>query len=223
MTSAPMSASSRRTWRKCSRRNRRGFYAFEAAPRTFEKLEETVRLLGLGAAVRPVAAAVTDGAKLVRVACPAKNSLHGQLVMDGAAHGPSSIVATVAGVTLDEFSATRGAHPKLIKMDIEGSEVAALRGAAATLARADRPAILFEFNPVSLGECGVSVEALIALLGDYALYYVDDLRGQLRPFGAPVEDVGAIWWICNLFAVPRGEEGAERWAATLDHAKRRLA
>ena len=41
----------------------------------------------------------------------------------------------------------------------------------------------------------------IALTG-HILYYVDDLRAQMLPFGEMVENLRRISWICNLFAVP---------------------
>jgi FkbM family methyltransferase len=198
-------------------------YAFEPTPATYAKLVETVRRLGLGAQVRPVAAAAANGAQTVRMAFPRKNSLQAQIVTGDAEPNGCYCVALAAGVALDEFNDAMGVYPALIKMDIEGSEVAALQGAARLLARTDRPAILFEFNPISLAECGATAEALIALLADYTLYYVDDLRGQLLPFGSPVSEIDAIHWICNLFAAPRSEAGAARWASTLAHAHRRLA
>lgn len=51
----------------------------------------------------------------------------------------------------------------LVKMDIEGSEFRALRGAARTLERF-RPAILIELNDVALRRCGSSPQAVNALL-----------------------------------------------------------
>jgi hypothetical protein len=137
-------------------------------------------------------------------------------------NSPSAAIAFAPGITLDQFSASNDAFPDLIKMDVEGSEVAALRGAARLLSRDDRPAILFEHNPTSLAQCGADLGALYGLLNDYAVYYVDDLRGQLLPFGSAVESVHSIDWICNIFAVPLGETPAARWAQALNRARQRL-
>jgi hypothetical protein len=114
------------------------------------------------------------------------------------------------GITLDEFCSSVQAVPQLLKIDVEGSEVASLRGARDLLSRPDRPAILFEQNPITLRESGVSVRALRDLLPGYRLHYVDDLRGQKIPFGQPIQEADEIDWICNLFAVPLAESSSKR-------------
>src|SRR5262249_53490864 len=124
------------------------------------------------------------------------------------------------GITLDEFCASVQAVPKLVKIDVEGSEVAVLRGARSLLSRPDRPAILFEHNPVALMESGCSLRTLTDLLPGYAFHYVDDLAGQEIPFGDPIE-VEKIDWPCNLFAVPLAESSASRWVAVPARARRR--
>ena len=103
------------------------------------------------------------------------------------------------------FALQSGQSHNFVKIDVEGSEVAALRGARGLLSRPDRPAILFEYNPFTLRESGSSVRALLDLLSGYRLHYVDDLRGQKIRFGAPIQEADEIDWICNLFAVPLAE------------------
>ncbi|HLJ70380.1 MAG TPA: FkbM family methyltransferase [Roseiarcus sp.] len=198
-------------------------YAFEPAPETYRRLVASVERLGLTGRVQPFLAAATDRRGKVRIAYEKGNSLHTRVLSDGADDASAGSAIWAAGVTLDEFSASRGAPPALIKMDIEGSEVAALRGAAALLSQRDPPAILFEHNPVSLAQCGVGIAALYQLLADYTFYYIDDLRGQIAPMGSPVVSFGRIDWICNIFAAPRGAASAARWAAALRHAQQRLA
>ena len=50
---------------------------------------------------------------------------------------------TVRAVTVDALAA-RYQHPHFLKVDVEGHELGVFAGAAATLERADRPAIVFE-------------------------------------------------------------------------------
>ena len=100
--------------------------------------------------------------------------------------------------------------------------VAVLRGAPGLLSRRDRPAILLEYNPVTLSECGANGRSLGELLSGYALHYVDDLEGQIMSFGSPVSRIDEITWICNLFAVPLAEDSSARWASALKHAVHRL-
>jgi hypothetical protein len=128
-----------------------------------------------------------------------------------------------SGITLHGFCASASICPSLVKIDVEGSEVAVLRGAACPLARPDRPAILFEFNPVTLPECGADTNTLAVLLADYTLHYVDDLRGRMLPFAAAVSDLRKIDWICNLFAVPRVEAATQRWAVVSREVQDRIA
>jgi FkbM family methyltransferase len=75
-------------------------------------------------------------------------------VQFGAGHGPASRVTDHDGVTLQSLTideACQGFNPTLVKMDIEGSEQAALRGAVETLRRV-RPglAISIYHNPDDL-------------------------------------------------------------------------
>jgi FkbM family methyltransferase len=196
-------------------------YAFEPAPETYRRLVASVQRLRLTERVRPVPAAATDAPRKLRILYSKGNSLHAQIVRDDVDNS-SAEMTWVAGVTLDEFSASRGVHPALIKMDIEGSEVAALRGATDLLSRSDPPAILFEHNPISLAQCGARTDALYDLLADYSFYYIDDLRGQMMPLGNPLSSFRSIDWICNIFAAPRGAAYSARWAAALRVAEQRL-
>jgi methyltransferase FkbM-like protein len=128
----------------------------------------------------------------------------------------------VAGITLDAFLAFHGAMPALLKIDVEGSEVAVLRGAQGLLSRADRPALIVEYNPVTLSECGAAADGFADLLQGYTLYYVDDIYGQRFPLGSEVKDLDEIEWCANLFAVPRVEGAGARWETALRQAARRL-
>jgi FkbM family methyltransferase len=204
-------------------------YAFEPAPATFARLVGSVRRLGLNDRIHPIAAAAIDETRPVFIRLSEQNSMLSQVVPDvsdlrhsnGFRHANG--FAYAAGITLDEFSATVGAHPTLVKMDVEGSEVAALRGARRLLSGERRPAIAFEHNPVALAECGASAHSLRELLAGYAFYYIDDLDGQKLPFGSAVADLGQVDWTCNLFAAPASKASDARWASVLSDAQSRLA
>jgi hypothetical protein len=126
-------------------------------------------------------------------------------------------------ISLDMFRALVGSRPSLVKIDAEGSEPAVLRGAAHLLASSEPPAILFEFNPITLAECDENIDTLAARLTGYILYYVDYLRGQMLPFGEMVENLRMITWICNLFAVPRADAAVRCWTAVSGQVRQRLA
>lgn len=198
---------------------RPNIYAFEPTPTTLAKLVQSVERLGLTDSVHPVAAAVIDNPTPVRISYSERNSLLAQIRPLGLNPRVGEKIVDAEGVTLDGFSASIGTLPKLIKIDAEGSEVAAFRGAQSLLSRPDRPAILLECNPGMLAECGESVATLINILRGYALYYVNDYCGQKVPLGDPIENPEEINWVCNLFAVPLTESAARRWASALEHCQ----
>jgi FkbM family methyltransferase len=197
-------------------------YAFEPVPTTFTKLVLSVQKLNLSACVHPVAAAVLDEPRPVGIKYSEQNSLFGQVIRQGANNRAGDRQAYAAGVTLDGFYSSVGALPALVKIDVEGSEAAVLRGAKGLLSRSDRPAIIFEFNPITLLECGENQLCFDELLSGYILNYVDDFQGQKLPFGSTIAHLNEIRWICNLFAVPRIEGWSDRWASAVQYARREL-
>ena len=68
---------------------------------------------------------------------------------------------------IDDLLEESGIHSvDLIKMDIEGSEYHALRGAAKTLTK-HRPVVIIELNEGALRQCGSSSDDVIQLLGTF--------------------------------------------------------
>jgi FkbM family methyltransferase len=197
-------------------------YAFEPVPTTFVKLVQSVQRLGLADRVHTIAAAVGEDHEPLQMNYSDGNSLYAQIRSDEPNPRAGSALAYAAAVTLDRFHAAAGATPALIKIDVEGSEIAVLRGAEHLLARVEPPAVMFEYNPMTLAERGASTREFATLLAGYELFYVDDLEGQRLRFGAPVPEVDDIDWICNVFAVPRAAVASGRWAAALARASGRV-
>jgi FkbM family methyltransferase len=193
-------------------------YAFEPVPATFSKLEVSVSRLGVHAAVHPVPFALSDSPGTLRIAFSRGNSLVSRVVTDHTS-SPGEQIVCARGTTLDEFSAELGVQPTLMKMDIEGSEIAALMGAQNLLSREDRPSVLFEHNPVALSERGATARCFSELLAGYDFYYVDDLENQILPFGSRITDLSRVHWICNLFAVPTGDANAAKWHSAVAFAR----
>jgi hypothetical protein len=100
----------------------------------------------------------------------------------------------VAVTTLDAVVAALSIHRvDFIKADIEGWELALLRGAEQTLRRF-RPAVLIELSQEHLARAGDRIEAafaFLAALGYAAFELMPD--GELLPIDAPLE--GDFWFI----------------------------
>ncbi len=90
-------------------------------------------------------------------------------------HGGVPLDTTGAtGVTLDGLVEKQGlTRLDLIKIDVDGGELAALRGARATLAQW-RPALVLELSAYTLSEHGGSVDALLALLAEAQYRLLDE-------------------------------------------------
>jgi FkbM family methyltransferase len=196
-------------------------FAFEPVPTTFAKLAEAIDRLGLSKLVIPVERAVVDTARPVRISYSDRHSLLAQVTPRGLNPRVGDELAEVEGLSLDEFCRGAGIVPDLVKIDVEGSEAAVFRGARSLLSRRGRPALLFEFNPTTLRECGVALAELPALLAGYSFHYVDDLCGQRLPLGTRIDDLAAVDWICNLFAVPLEPQARARWRNVLASLSRR--
>jgi len=82
--------------------------------------------------------------------------------LDGNAGDPSEKPMTVQLTTLDAYTERTGIMPNLVKIDVEGAEVAVLRGAQRLLA--SDATILCELHPFAWERNGVSFSDLISAL-----------------------------------------------------------
>jgi FkbM family methyltransferase len=118
-------------------------FAFEPAPDVYTALSRHIRLNHLGDVVRPVAAALSD------------REAETPLVLGGTAGesrlavpGDTGEIRSVRSTTIDRFCALQGVAPDFIKVDVEGWEVAVLRGARDTIrSRGSSLALFVELHP----------------------------------------------------------------------------
>lgn len=115
--------------------------AFEPLPENAACIEQQFQLNEL-AHCRVVEAAVGEKTGTARFQCGIDPSM-GKLVSEA---GPEQAVRAVPTVSLDEFVARENLTPHLVKMDIEGGEVAALRGARRLLHSQTPPKLLIEIH-----------------------------------------------------------------------------
>jgi len=153
-------------------------FAFEPAPQTHAALVRHIRLNHLGAIVKPVARAIAESPSTAALIIESTNG-ESHLASEGDDAGRSVAVEVTS---IDAFCAREGIAPDFIKIDVEGSELAALRGARDTIrARRDSLALFVEMHPSRWRTLGISREDIQA-----------ELRAQ-RLEAVPLAPVDDMW------------------------------
>ncbi len=149
-------------------------FAFEPAPAVHEALARHIRLNQLAGVVQPVASAVSDGeteASLMVAGTSGESRL--------AVAGDTGDVCSVPLTTIDGFCAREGLAPDFIKVDVEGWELAVLRGARETIrSRGDRLSLFVELHPSIWPQIGVTRDDLLAELDVQQLDVVPLIPGD---------------------------------------------
>ncbi len=154
-------------------------YALEAAPDTFKNLEYNIALNRL-TQVRAIHAAVADSDGPVQFfPYPGRDSGSSSLYppSDGSVQA-----VTVPGMTLDTLAECEHLEAvDLIKLDVEGAELAALRGMPKLLGSPRPPVVVFEYHPEANARQGLAWGELQGLLRSfgYRMRLLDD--GGLGP------------------------------------------
>ncbi len=186
--------------------------AVDAAPYVTEKLQASARLLG-SSRLHVVQTAVTDRMGEIEFhVMPA-----GAITMEQSIHPAEHLLGrtvkvTVPATTLTDLQRREALDQRLslIKVDIEGAEVAALRAAPAAWFGADGPLWIVEINPDALTRFGTTPQAILGyfpaerfdcwLLSKHPRNPTD--APSLRP--AFAEETFGDSHYYNLFALPRG-------------------
>lgn len=157
-------------------------YAFEADPSIFQRLEQNVMLNQLTPYVERFQKAVSDKQEITRFfRTQSNNSGGGSLAAQGK-RTQSGQEVEVETVTLDACILQKPGPPVgLVKLDIEGAELKALRGATQILQR-DRPILVLEASPTWIQAFDYTYQDLHAFLcaHDYTIYLIDH-QGKLVP------------------------------------------
>ena len=82
-------------------------------------------------------------------------------------------------IRLDDYFREQGADPDLLKIDIDGAEMSALRGMSRILTET-KPDLLLEVHPVHLPRLGSSAPEVCDFLRklDYQFFLLDDFRNS---------------------------------------------
>jgi FkbM family methyltransferase len=154
-------------------------YAFEPITHNHARLSENIRLNGF-CRVKTVRTAVSDReGEAVFALPPGANQGSGHVADSRAA---SSGTERVALTTIDRFVDSEGLdRVDFIKIDVEGMEIRALTGAAATIARWG-PDLIVELNPAALRAQQIEPEQLLQLLWDAGYRTHRATKRGLEPF-----------------------------------------
>jgi FkbM family methyltransferase len=167
-------------------------HSFEPSPENFERLQVATRNL---VNVRLSRAAVGE--------CSGRSQLYvsDKLNVDHRtyiAEGDSRDSVPIDIVALDDYFKP-GERVDLIKMDIQGYEFHALRGATRLLEENPDIKLLLEFWPSGLEQAGVHWEKLVQMLQSFNMELALVRTRGLIPFDARDVRTDPLWYV-NLFA-----------------------
>lgn len=155
--------------------------AIEPNPDTTALLRETIRLNGHAAITEIIEAAVSNHSGGAYLFAPDGEPKNAGLVAESTR--PNGRTTEVQTITLDELVwARKIAKVDLVKIDIEGSEVAAVEGMEKIIER-DRPTIVLEFNAARYADPKAFLNKLLSYYGSFREISLD---GEVRSVDSSV-------------------------------------
>lgn len=155
-------------------------FAFEPNPSAFDILRKNVEANGYKKNVTLVPKAVSDSSGNVQLFLEKDGNTRWSSIYD--IHESSGHLE-VDTITIDDFLTSYEGDVDFIKLDIEGAELAALRGMTSLVKKGGELKIVAEFRPNLLERAGVPPEDYLNFFTDngFKLYYADEARGEIRP------------------------------------------
>ena len=152
-------------------------FAFEPDPHNFELLSRNIEINHLGNTVVPIQKAVSSKSGRTKLFLDERN-LGGHSLSENNVSKHSFLIVEV--VSLDDFFEGQICKVDFVKMDIQGSEMAALEGMKNVLLQNQNPMILTEFWPAGLKNAGSSPDAFLTKLLEYG-FVIFQVGQHLEP------------------------------------------
>jgi FkbM family methyltransferase len=141
-------------------------FAFEAVPATYDVLVQNVQSNNVGAVIMPVNKAVSDTQQKLTFVINPEHSVSNKVLADGERNPAKT--SEVEAITLDTFFATLGwPAMHLMKMDVEGLELAVLRGMHELNQRNPHLRVIFEFHYETFCRLHIQPDDIFHLLQAY--------------------------------------------------------
>jgi FkbM family methyltransferase len=169
-------------------------HAFEPSPENFQRLRAATRQFPN---VKPIQAAVGERSGETKLYISDKLNVDHRTYE---ADGNSRRAVSTEMVALDDYFKP-GERVDLIKMDIQGYELHALRGANRVLVDNPDIQLLLEFWPYGLKQAGARWVDLLATLKEKGMNIRQVSASGLVPFDPSAASESADWYV-NLFASP---------------------
>lgn len=188
-------------------------YAFEPILDKFKALSDNIKNAGL-TQISPFNVCCLDENKIVTFTYlptdPGKSAIHIRKSLDASVI--EKVTQECLAIRLDDFFVTIDASPQFIKIDIEGAELMALRGARSLINTA-RPILHIEIGPPSLEAFGVHPRSIYDFLEEMEY-------GLMDIFGIPISNVEtylesvAATGLYDYIAYPLGDTREKAIATT---------
>lgn len=153
-------------------------YSFEANPETYPIFASNIKLNDLQRIVRAYNKAVFSCVKEFEITCDFGNTGGATLAEDSSSHDARHKLTTV--ILDDELKDL--ANVNLIFMDIEGSEIEALKGGEQLLSRSPNALILMEYHPYNLNKLNSNIDSFIndVFLAEKKVFHIN-WDGKIYP------------------------------------------
>jgi FkbM family methyltransferase len=156
-------------------------FAFEPVPSTIRALQRNIRASGTQN-VQILEYALGEEERTIKIHLADNDPILGHSSIERGRDLNWLRTIECRSQRLDFFLADKNIHPRLIKLDIEGGELFALKGASQTLQSYPQPVICFEWNRPAAEAVGYrpeDIESFLQKLG-YELYLATNK--EMKPF-----------------------------------------